>query len=411
MEKSAEQLVLAVVSVLARLLFLVYRIFLTVSVAALVTAVLYGVVGLVHLLCSAVSLQWPWLQDLLGSVRCWAGVVLVLSTLLFVVLRPPVRGQDNPWRKYVGFWGAINKTVDHFIAWIGTVRVYGTPPTAIQETGTYKIRGDEIRELIDGTLQPGDILLRGFDGYLDGMMIGLSGAANAASKHFSHAALFVGDLNEDVDGPQVAQELQIVNDQGAWVDASAADKAAVRSDAHYFSPGRQRVVHAMTKGVFTEDILTFVRCDYLVVLRLPPSLHVSPEQLATYRSTSHAHGPELTANEKTNIHDRLADPNGVPLKDVVAAARSNALHKIGACYDFQFFDAKNHHRFSCSEFVYFCYRSVHAFLGVQLVDHGFLNVLFKRTTITPGDLYNVAAASGDDSTKLRVVWRSSLCKL
>lgn len=33
--------------------------------------------------------------------------------------------------------------------------------------------------------------------------------------------------------------------------------------------GAQMVIRAMAEGVFMEDILTFSRCDRLVVLRLP----------------------------------------------------------------------------------------------------------------------------------------------
>jgi hypothetical protein len=88
--------------------------------------------------------------------------------------------------------------------------------------------------------------------------------------------------------------------------------------------------------------------------------------------------------------------------EVLKLVHLSALGKIGSCYDFQFTDSKTHNRFSCSEFVYYCFKSVHAFIGLQLVKHGFMNILFVRTTITPGDVYDAA----EQSKKLKVVWTS-----
>ena len=76
---------------------------------------------------------------------------------------------------------------------------------------SYKIKGKQTRELM-ATVKPGDVMLRGYDDYVDGLFIG----------KWSHAALV---LNET------------------------------------------EVIHSMSQGVFRQDLLDFYRTDRICILR------------------------------------------------------------------------------------------------------------------------------------------------
>ena len=77
----------------------------------------------------------------------------------------------------------------------------------------YKIKGPNLRHIIE-TLKPGDILLRTYDNYLSSILI---------PGYWSHAAIYVGD---------------------------------------------NKVIHVGGDGITIEDILTFIRCDDVAILRI-----------------------------------------------------------------------------------------------------------------------------------------------
>lgn len=77
---------------------------------------------------------------------------------------------------------------------------------------SYQIKGPEMRTILD-CLQPGDVLLRRYDHYLGSVTI---------PGYFSHAAIYTG---------------------------------------------ANSVVHMLGCGIVKEDILTFMRCDDLLILR------------------------------------------------------------------------------------------------------------------------------------------------
>jgi len=378
-----EKLGLVLLWVVVRLFFLAYR---ALSIAVLLLLVLGWIFYLARNLfpCGESGAYWWW-------------PIAALTVVLTFLTRKPASSKDNPYRRYTGSFVWMDKCADGLVAWIGTIKYFTSPLSLVEDPGSYKIKGDEIRELLDEVLQPGDILLRGFDGYLDGIMIGLSGGGQGLGKHFSHAALYLGDLQDNPDKPIVARRLQVVDDKGQWVAASAAQQDAVRNDPAYYQPGRQKVVHSMSKGVFTEDILTFLRCDYLAVFRLPDNIKLSEDDLKTDRSLILDLPPDAEI-----IHQKLLSGLSVEKADVLDAVHRSALGKIGSCYDFQFNDGKTHHRFSCSEFAYYCYKSVHCYLGLDLKTHAFLKYFFARQSITPSDIYDAAVSQG----KLRVAWAS-----
>jgi hypothetical protein len=379
--KTFQNVLMALVGLVVKIVFIVYRaaVLLAVAGAAAYFAVLY------------------WLAESPAYHRFWWYPLPVLALGLLLAVIRPRRPKDNPYRKYPGLFGPIDRCADAFIGWIGTIKYFTSPVSLVEDPGSCKITGAEIRELIDGGLQPGDILLRGYDGYLDGVMIGLTGGGTGLGKYFSHAAFYLGGLKDPDDKAVVARRLQTQEDSGSWRPATEAEKDAIRNDPQYYQAGRQMVVHSMTRGVFTEDILTFLRCDYLAVLRLPGTITLSSDDRKKDRSLIRKLPDDAEA-----VHARLLKGGNVTRDDVIGIARLSALGKIGSCYDFQFNDIKTANRFSCSEFVYYCYKSIHCYLGLEPKVHAFLKVLFRRSTISPADIYDAAVSTG----KLEIVWTS-----
>lgn len=104
---------------------------------------------------------------------------------------------------------------------LGDIKVFGwTHPMwfGINAHG-YKLKGTIYRK-ISKVIQPGDIVLRRFDGYLSSYMI---------PGFWNHAGLYIGD-----DGKKPEQ-----------------------------------VVHAVSEGVIQEDFLNFMRTDHMLILRAP----------------------------------------------------------------------------------------------------------------------------------------------
>lgn len=149
----------------------------------------------------------------------------------------------------------------------GDVQFFGWAPFWCILWGNthYKVRGEEMRVIIS-KLRKGDILLCRFDRYVSSWFI---------PGWWTHVALYVGD---------------------------------------------GRVIHAMTKGVVKDDILTFLRTDHVAILRLPVSDAV-----------------------KENAADLSGD-------------------LLGKKYDF-LFDTSNAQAVYCSELVKFCYPGILDELG------------------------------------------------
>ncbi|MHA2279954.1 MAG: YiiX/YebB-like N1pC/P60 family cysteine hydrolase [Promethearchaeota archaeon] len=112
-------------------------------------------------------------------------------------------------------------------------------------------------------IQPGDIVIRRFEGYIDKWFI---------PGFWNHAGLYIGD---DSDKPE-------------------------------------QVIHAVSEGVIQEDLLNFMRTDYMLILRAPA-------------------GKEEAISKAKSI--------------------------VGQPYDFGF-DFVDTNRFSCTELVAYCYPGI-----------------------------------------------------
>lgn len=87
---------------------------------------------------------------------------------------------------------------------------------------TFHLKGSHYRK-VEQLIQPGDIIIRRFEGYLDKFLI---------PGWFNHAGIYVGDI----DGKP------------------------------------RRVVHAVSEGVVVGDLIDFMRTDHMIVLRAQEGL-------------------------------------------------------------------------------------------------------------------------------------------
>ena len=284
-----------------------------------------------------------------------------------------------------------------FMSWFGTLRWYwNTMPGPMAKVGlpsgylvenprNYRLNATDMRAILN-RLQPGDILLRAYDGYMDGNFIRHSSVCSETGFRqgwFTHAALYAGELG-------AAERTHV--------------PAAFRHDQKYFQEGSQMVLHSMAMGVHAEDILTWFRCDYLAVLRVPPSLKST-------RAVAPTRADDIQPNESDIVSQRIQNDlrNGIQvnINEVLQNAKLSALEKIGEPYDFECVQTDKFNRFSCAEFVYYCYRSIHDALNLSPQLHAFYPfgklsrhvALMGRITITPDDYFNLARQQ-----HLEIIW-------
>lgn len=106
-----------------------------------------------------------------------------------------------------------------FINWFSNIRIYSSG-FVLWGDSSYKIKGNHMRGILS-TLLPGDVLLRRYDNYLGSVII---------KGYWSHAALYIGD---------------------------------------------NKIIHMLGDGIVEEDILTFLRCDNISVIRYNDSSKIS----------------------------------------------------------------------------------------------------------------------------------------
>jgi hypothetical protein len=274
---------------------------------------------------------------------------------------------------------------DRLLTIFGDLKIFHWPFWLVYDPGSYAITGDDVRQML-ATLQPGDVLLRGFYGYLDAKFI---------PGTFSHAALYCGELKES-DRPKAGLHprkpgaTSESRSTPRWWWTKSAKRAYQLWTRPTFRPGPQMVIQALAEGVNEEDILTFCRCDELAILRLPEIIRATvPEPQAP--------GVPLRFfnAEEEKVDQALASSGTVDRATVVELAIDQAIKCIGRGYDFDF-SITNFSHLYCSELVYFCLKSVQRFSKVrpQMTRIAF----FDRRGIIP----DAFLTSG-----LELVWRSA----
>ena len=246
--------------------------------------------------------------------------------------------------------------IDKFLTFFGDLKVFPFPMFLIYDPGSYRVKGEHIRELIS-TVRPGDILVRGYKNYLDGYFI---------PGYFSHAGLYLGPVEEK------DREL-VPRPEGKKL----------------FKTGEQMVVHAMAEGVLMEDLIQFCRCDYMAVLRFPHKI----------RRTSQAQPLPIPDNlyypEEKSILQRLNGDEEIRFSEAFPVVFRVALENLGRPYDFNF-DFANFARLSCTELVYFCAKCLGPFLNIAPVAR---RVLFIKKAMIPPDAFV--------RSRLELIWTSS----
>lgn len=241
-----------------------------------------------------------------------------------------------------------------FLKFFGDIKVFKFPLFIIYEPQGYRVKGDEIRQVIN-LVQPGDILIRGYINYLDGYFI---------PGKFSHAGLYAGKITDE--------HRKHLSNRGE----------------PFFKTGDQMVIHSMAEGVFMEDIIEFCRCDYMVILRFPERIKL-PMPCPSESSTC-----EMSITEKA-IMDRLANGEEITFSEIYREVLPVALSQVGKEYDFQF-NFKNFNDLSCTEFVYCCYQCLKQFHNITPQDR---RVLFMKKFLLIPDQFV-------ESTALQVVWKN-----
>ncbi len=113
------------------------------------------------------------------------------------------------------------KLQKHIFRFIGDVKWAGIlhPFWFTISAKTFLLKGRHYRD-VEKIIEPGDILIRRFEGYIDKWLI---------PGWFNHAGIYVGE----VDGKD------------------------------------HKVIHAVSDGVIVEDLVDFMRTDHMIVLRAP----------------------------------------------------------------------------------------------------------------------------------------------
>jgi len=187
----------------------------------------------------------------------------------------------------------FNKIYDKSLNILGDIKVVKYPFWFVYDPDGFDVSGQDMRDVIS-ILQEGDILLRFYNKYLDGKFI---------KGVFSHAAYYIG---------------------------------------------KDTIVHAVAEGVLKEDILEFLRCDGIAVMRFK----------------------KIT---KTDIRK----------------ASTTARKLIGKKYDFEF--ETDDDEFYCTEAVKEMYKHKSDELGVMMEEVKMLGGLLKRHVIIPDSFYQSPA--------------------
>lgn len=174
-------------------------------------------------------------------------------------------------------------------------KVFKYPFFLVWDPHTFDVKGSHYYQ-VRNTIQAGDILLRGYRNYLDGYFI---------PGKYSHAALYIGDGDNNED-----------------------------------------IIHAMTPDVQRTDLVSFMRCDKICVIR--PHVSEQDKQLAIQRAKDMLGKPY--------DYDFIFEPDGDEAK---ATQR----------------------KFSCSELVYFAYDKNHVELDWQITEKDYL--LFSKSIFAP----------------------------
>ncbi|MGB0847897.1 MAG: YiiX/YebB-like N1pC/P60 family cysteine hydrolase [Thiolinea sp.] len=237
-----------------------------------------------------------------------------------------------------------------FLKTLGNIKYFSWPLFFVYDPKGYQVKGDEVREVIN-LIQPGDILLRGYDKYLSGVFI---------PGYFSHAGLYLGAVTEE--------------DKAVFAPSMQPEQL------ERFRTGEQMVAHAMAQGVFMEDVINFCRCDRMVVLRFPESF---AENVKTGSGVEPME--KLFSVEEYNLFRDLKAGQSLRFEDVFPVIFHTALMQLAKPYDYRF-DFENYNDLSCTEYVQSCIKALAPYHGIEAIEQHYFGLLKKRV-IEPDAFY------------------------
>ena len=108
----------------------------------------------------------------------------------------------------------IYKWWSKFLTFFGDIKVFSYPLWLVYDPDDFQVGGKKVLEIFK-TIKPGDVILRGYNKYLDGKFI-------PSKTKFSHGAIYVGE---------------------------------------------GKIIHAVADGVSLTNIIDFTRCDRIAIFR------------------------------------------------------------------------------------------------------------------------------------------------
>jgi hypothetical protein len=142
--------------------------------------------------------------------------------------------------------------------------------------------------------------------------------------------------------------------------------------------GEQMVIHAMKDGIFMEDLLNFCRCDYMVGLGFPVSVRRAANVQSPYSEREEIR--QTFTGEEIQISEQIKNGNPVPFAEIFPVIFKLALSQLGKDYDFGL-DFSSFKKMSCTEFVYYCTKSLEWCSGVHPVVESVIGI--KAPGISP----------------------------
>lgn len=108
----------------------------------------------------------------------------------------------------------LYKIWSKFLTFFGEIKIFKYPMFIVYDPHYFNVGGKQVLDILN-LIEPGDVILRGYDCYLDGMFI-------PDKLAFSHGAIYIGD---------------------------------------------GKIIHAVAEGVSETDIIEFTRCDRIAIFR------------------------------------------------------------------------------------------------------------------------------------------------
>lgn len=274
----------------------------------------------------------------------------------------------------------------------GHLKISLWPPLLAYKPRGYMLKGSHLRDIMK-KVQPGDILVRTFNNYVDGFFM---------PGTFTHVGFYLGPVTEN----HLKQVAKIENPS-------------------QFHTGEQIVIHALGDQVFLDHLIDFCHCDGLAIMRFPRQLksiekRPIPDRLLTYfknpskppidpqENEEEEEGKKAKKSKKpkkepvkepvqldemakalvkheSTIAQTIAQGKSVEFEKIFKVFYQIALRELTSSYDYDF-EIDSFSGTSSTELVYFITKSIVWNYGIVPESK---KIFFKpKRTILPDDFVN-----------------------